>query len=58
MRDRPKTKSQRKAWGQAQTADVAGRVAAVTNGAIGQSADRLGTPSAGDGQALNGRSIL
>lgn len=45
MRDRPKTKKQRKVFGQAQAADIANRAAAVTSGSgLPASADRLGTP--------------
>lgn len=45
MKDRPKTKKQRKMFGQAQAADVAHRAAAVTAGnGVAGSADRLGTP--------------
>lgn len=53
MRDRPKTKSQRKAWGQnaGKAADVMDRAAAVSGSAgvqgLSASADRLGTPGAG-----------
>lgn len=57
MKDRPKTKSQRKAARLAEAghaADVVSRAAAVTNPAIAGSADRLGTPGVADGQALRG----
>jgi hypothetical protein len=48
MRDRPKTKSQRK---EARLRDATDRASAVVNGAatlgLGQAADRLGTPGLG-----------
>ncbi len=53
MRDRPKTKSQRKAWGQTAgaAADAVSRASAVAGSAgvqgLSASADRLGTPGAG-----------
>lgn len=47
MRDRPKTKKQRKLVAQAQHADVVARAGYASNAAIDQAADRLGSITTG-----------